>query len=127
MTEWNAGGLYLSYGGMLINTWAHYAITYDKATGFGRIYRDGLLVLEQSIGTPAWNTALPLTFGHSLNEVNNPYQGQLDEITLYTRPLTIAEVSAIHASGTDGKTPPDAWMAPRSAPEPPAWRPCGGP
>jgi hypothetical protein len=56
-------------------------------------------------------TNVALTFG-SYPPTGSFYQGVLDEISLYTRPLTQAEVVAVYASGIVGKEPPDGNLAP---------------
>ena len=93
-------------GMFVVNTWTHVAVTYDRTTGFARLYRNGVLVLEQDIGIFAPQTGYPLVLG-ALPAEGRYYQGPLDEIGFYTRPLTMAEIQAIHQAGVSGKAPPD--------------------
>ncbi|MEX2044158.1 MAG: LamG-like jellyroll fold domain-containing protein, partial [Opitutus sp.] len=93
------------------NTWVHVAVTYDRATGLGRIYCNGILITENSLGVFTPRTNLPLTFGASLAS-GNYYAGVLDEISLYRRPLSVSEVHAIFQTGTTGKNPVDGNLPP---------------
>ncbi|MEO6569402.1 MAG: Ig-like domain-containing protein, partial [Opitutaceae bacterium] len=83
-----------------IGTWIHVALTYDRVTGVARMYKNGTIIKEQTVGIFTPQTAQPLYLGQS-------YQGALDEIALYTRALTLAEVQAIYQAGADGKSLPD--------------------
>jgi hypothetical protein len=88
------------------NVWVHVALTYDKVSGWARLYRNGVLAAEQNLGVFTVQTTLPLELGARRRD-NRYYEGALDEISLYTRPLTIAEIGAIYAAGATGKNPPD--------------------
>ncbi|HEY4248180.1 MAG TPA: LamG-like jellyroll fold domain-containing protein [Lacunisphaera sp.] len=87
-----------------LNTWSHVAVTYDKATGIGRLYRNGTLLIEQTLGIFTPQTMYPMLFGALPREARY-FKGSLDEITLYSRPLTLAEIKAIYDSGNAGKSP----------------------
>ncbi|MEO6994211.1 MAG: tandem-95 repeat protein, partial [Lacunisphaera sp.] len=93
------------------NVWIHVAVTYDKVTGLARLYRNGIIVKEQNIGVFAPQTTYPLEFGSLVRE-GRFYQGALDEITFYSRPLTAAEINAVFQAGAAGKTPPDDNQSP---------------
>ena len=75
-------------------TWVHIAVTYDRVAGIERIYRNGTIISETVPGTFTPQTTLPLTFGAELFGAGNGgsgqnwYLGALDEVSLYTRPLT---------------------------------------
>ena len=88
------------------NAWTHVALTYDKSTGVGRLYRNGSLLKEQNLGVFTPQTSYPIQMGASSRE-GRYFQGTLDEISLYTRPLSLSEIQAIYATGTTGKNPVD--------------------
>src|SRR5690606_19305533 len=77
-----------------------------------RIYKDSVLVREAAIGVYRMRTNLPLVVGARHNVADMFYQGLLDEITFYTRPLSITEITAIYQAGAAGKTPPDDNLPP---------------
>jgi len=85
-------------------TWQHVSLTYDKTTGLARLYIDGLIVAQQNLGifTPQTSTDLYMGYDPRFGAI---FQGSLDEITFYTRPLTPAEVLAIYNAGSNGKPP----------------------
>ncbi len=98
-------------GFFVTGEWVHVAFTYDKVTGSGRLYRNGVLVSEQDLGIITMQTSYDFNVGATrLNE--NMFKGRLDEISLYRRPLSITEIAAIYESGTVGKAPPDNNLPP---------------
>ena len=90
----------------------HVALTYDKSSGMGRIYRNGMVVAEQSLGAFTPQTAYDVYLG--LRPAGPPgtavvaYHGLMDEVSIYNRALTAAEIASIYNAGTAGKcsTPP---------------------
>ncbi|MEO5961329.1 MAG: LamG-like jellyroll fold domain-containing protein, partial [Opitutaceae bacterium] len=91
--------------------WQHVAVAYDKAAGIGRIFRNGALVAQQNIGVFTAQTTYDLYFGALVRE-SRYFKGGLDEISLYDRPLSEAEIAAIFAAGPAGKTPTPANQPP---------------
>jgi len=91
------------------NAFQHVAATYDNASGLGRLYYNGALVAEQALGSFTPQTTYPLYLG--TRPAGAPivsFNGLMDEIALYNRALSDAEVQAIYAADTAGKcqTPP---------------------
>jgi RHS repeat-associated protein len=86
------------------NVWTHVAVTYDKVSGLARLYRNGVIVREQNLGVFTPQTTYQLEFGSLVRE-GRFYQGALDEITFYTRPLSPAEINAVYLAGSAGKAP----------------------
>jgi RHS repeat-associated protein len=112
MTASNGQGASYSSGAKTIaqGTWSHVAFTYDRPTGSGTCYINGILVTQAlPIGGPAVSplTTYSLFFGHDESGgVNGAYfKGGLDEVTFYNRPLLPAEVTAIYRGGPNGKSP----------------------
>lgn len=84
------------------NEWHHFAFTRTAATNEVNIYIDG--VLDASKVIPALETGLDTCFiGH--NWVNGSRQGHLgagiDELSFWSRPLSLAEIQDDMANGTD--------------------------
>ncbi|MDD2764572.1 MAG: Ig-like domain-containing protein [Opitutaceae bacterium] len=90
--------------------WQHLALTYDAATGLGRLYRDGQLVREQSLGSFTPQTSYDVWLGSDPDR--NYLGGDLDELSFYNRALTIAEIQGIYNAGAFGKSPVPANGAP---------------
>jgi hypothetical protein len=84
------------------NVFQHIAFTYDKSSGIARILLSGSVVAEANLGSFTPQTAYDLYLGE---RPSSPYAfaGLLDEVSLYGRALTIAEVQSIYNAGTRGK------------------------
>jgi hypothetical protein len=83
--------------------WHHVAVTYDRVAGVADVYKDGVLQVSQSVGSFQPQTSSDFYLGLA---AGNPYfRGQLDEISLYSEPLSSSAIAAIYASGNDGKCP----------------------
>lgn len=81
--------------------WHHFAGTYNAATGVQKLYIDG--VLRSTQNHPAGNTIVQqatyadIRIGHS--RVNNGYfNGALDDMRIYMRPLSDREVEDIYSA-----------------------------
>jgi RecA/RadA recombinase len=88
--------------------WQHVALTYDKASGFGRLYVNGQLVAQASLGTftPQTSFTNVLTARTTFNSVsgpNAPFPGGMDELSFYSRALASNEIAAIYNAGSAGK------------------------
>lgn len=93
--------------------WTHVAVVVEDRTP--RIYLDGTLVRNGVMSTKDFVFASWRMFGHTgLGD----YRGDLDEVTVYARALSDAEIAAIAAAGGAGKCRPacnagredDAWQ-----------------
>jgi hypothetical protein len=82
------------------NIWTHVAITYDKATGIARLYRNGGLYSEKNVGSFTAQTSGMISFGQG-------WSGLMDEISFYTRPLSSTAIQAIYTAAANGKSPMD--------------------
>jgi hypothetical protein len=96
-----------SAGGVVTNNvFQHVALTYDRTSGSGRLYANGVLVTETPLGdfTPVTNPDVYL--GYRPNFVPfGPFSfaGDIDEVSIYSRALTTAEIQSIYAVGSAGK------------------------
>jgi hypothetical protein len=77
--------------------WHHIAYVYDQAdTGYIRIYIDGALSAFQTNSAAwSWPTDQQLELGLSHDGYWFGFQGALDEVRFYNRPLSAAEVAII--------------------------------
>ncbi len=82
--------------------WHHVAATRLRSTGEMRLYVDGLQVASANAGTQSLTAPPRITMGQ-VQVDNNPYQGKLDEVTLYSRVLSAQEVQAIYNANVAGK------------------------
>jgi hypothetical protein len=72
-----------------LNTWSHLAATYSGSTM--RLYVNGVQVATRSVGAGLTTGTLPLTLGG--NSVwGEWFAGRIDEVRIYNRALTAAEV-----------------------------------
>jgi hypothetical protein len=95
-------------GNVTPNVWQHVAMTYDRTTGMLRLYRNGVIVTNGNVGSWRPSTGFDLYFGIRKAGVFAPipYQGLLDEISLYNRVLSTGEIAAIYNAGSTGKCSP---------------------
>jgi RHS repeat-associated protein len=126
LAQWNSGrGLYAFLQGadgttrslgvdsvFALNAWQHVAFTYDRVAGRARLYRNGVLVRELTIGTHFIRTNQDFYLGARPRE-NRWFSGSLDEPTLYARPLSPSEILSIYQAGAGGKAPVPENQPPR--------------
>ncbi|MFL6531445.1 MAG: LamG-like jellyroll fold domain-containing protein, partial [Chthoniobacterales bacterium] len=110
-TATNPGKLYFNGSGddlagtttVLPGQWYHAAVTYDGAAV--RLYLNGQL--EGTKPTPSLNTALDangLTIG--LRPATSVFNGKIDEVQIFNRALTQAEIQATYYAGAQGTCAP---------------------
>jgi hypothetical protein len=76
-----------------LNSWSHVAGTYDGATV--RLYVNGVLVRSNSAPGPLLPSTGPLRIGgKSISAPGQFFQGLIDEIRIYNRPLSATEIRA---------------------------------
>ncbi|HQV32367.1 MAG TPA: putative Ig domain-containing protein, partial [Calditrichia bacterium] len=91
-------------GVLSLNTWHHVAVTYDGSQM--RIFRDGTQVANQSAsGAIDVSPSVPAAIGNQpAGAGNEPFDGLLDEVRIYNRALSAAEITALF-NGTTGVEP----------------------
>ena len=85
-----------------LNGWVFYAFTFDNATGLAKTYINGALVntTQETDGSATVRTsAEPLYLGRNGSANLYHVKGLLDEVRLYDKALTDAEVSALYVDG----------------------------
>jgi alpha-tubulin suppressor-like RCC1 family protein len=90
-----------------LNQWSHVAAVYDQSTGVRSMYINGVMI--------ATRTDAPITILNSTSDVGiggrltSPmvpadfFAGRIDEVAIYHRALSAAEVQAIYSAGSAGK------------------------
>ncbi len=106
-----AGGTHalISAAGLLnTNSFQHVATTYDKASGVGRLYLNGAIVFTANLGNFTPQTTFNLLLGRRPPTSPYPaaYNGLMDEVGIYNRALSTAEIQAIVAAATGGRCLP---------------------
>jgi Concanavalin A-like lectin/glucanases superfamily/Immunoglobulin domain len=96
-----------SVGGVITTNFQHVALTYDKNTGKAVLYRDGVVVASAEVGTNFIpRTDIDLYLGvRPAGSFANHFNGELDEVSIYNRPLSSSEIAAIYNAGDAGKCP----------------------
>ena len=92
---------------ILTNQWSFVALTYDHQSGVSRLYVNGEVVQEGNFGSVQPRTAAPLYIGHSPPTTadvisSRSFLGGLDEVQIYNRALTQAELQGIYAASSSG-------------------------
>jgi hypothetical protein len=106
-------GTYLTY-----NQWTHVAATLDGSTGTMSIYTNGVLADQTVTAVRPFGDLIPedspgVGIGNLNDGQNNfPFTGDIDEISLYNRALTTAEIQSIYNASSAGKCPPSCTPAP---------------
>lgn len=93
------------------NEWSHVAVVFDHGTV--HTYLDGVLGHTGTSGAGVLGDAHPAQDelrigGREGIPGGQNFQGSIDEVELFDRALTAAEIAAIAAAGTDGKCKADA-------------------
>jgi hypothetical protein len=88
------------------NSFQHVALTYDKASGLARLYRNGVVVAEQTFGSFTPKTTGNLNIGSRPTDPANQhftFSGMIDEPSIYNHALASNEIAAIYNAGSAGK------------------------
>jgi len=87
------------------NAWQHVAVTYDKVSGITTLYRNGVVIAQQNLGTFIPQTTYDLFLGQRINEPfsQTRFFGLMDEVGLFSRALSAGEIQSIYAAGSAGK------------------------
>jgi len=93
-------------GGLLVsNAWQHVAVTYLKSTGLTVLYINGVPRAQQTLGSFTPRTIGDLYIGLRPYDggAGARFAGLMDEVSLYNRALTPAEIQTIYSAGGLGK------------------------
>jgi hypothetical protein len=86
-----------SSGGYNNGTWHHVVLTRTKVTGALALYVDGVAAGTATGSTASLTTAVNINFGR-IQSGSNYYQGALDEVAIYSTPLSAATVTAHYSA-----------------------------
>jgi acid phosphatase type 7 len=89
------------------NVWQHVGMSYERSTGLLRFYLNGFKITEYGIGTFTPKTTYPVWLGSRPGDTADKYVGVLDEVSIYNRVLSDAEMLAIFNAGAAGKCRPE--------------------
>lgn len=90
--------------------WHHIVATADAAAGFTRLYVDGVFITEDPIvngiddqgnSSPA-NPDMHIGSNPQTGDDNREWWGQIDDVAMWNRPLSLAEVESIYLNGLAG-------------------------
>jgi subtilisin-like proprotein convertase family protein len=96
-------------GILTTNKFQHVALTYDKRSGIAVLYCNGVAVATQNLGSFTPETTPDLYLGRRpSNDPTGPYNGLMDEVSVYNRALSASEIKAIYTDGSTGKFDPTA-------------------
>jgi hypothetical protein len=89
-----------------INQWTHFVDTYDGSSM--KMYLDGVLQVEAPYSLGIFQGNSDVGIGASVGQgapgqFISPFKGKIDEISVYNRPLTPAEVQSLYNAGSAGK------------------------
>jgi hypothetical protein len=74
-----------------LNAWTHLAVTYDGAAL--KVFVNGTQVASRPNSGPLYSTTDPLRLGGNL-VWGEYFRGLIDEVRVYDRPLTAAQIQA---------------------------------
>jgi hypothetical protein len=121
-----AGGKMFRYGAtaLQLNQWYYVTGVYDAAAATINVYLNGQLDNGSLIGpvtTTQQNSPLNVNIGRRASSTGYNFTGIIDEVRLYRRPLSAAEIrrdmaTAVGGSSSDVTAPSIAITAPTSAP-----------
>jgi hypothetical protein len=90
-------------GAFVAGSLTHIAVTYDTNAGVLRVFRNGVQLSSEGLGSFAFSSSQPIWIGMSIDSTPGHYQGVIDELTIYRAALTPAQVNTIYVSGDIGK------------------------
>ncbi len=93
----------------LVSTGKWYHVAAVRGTNFTQIYVNGQLERQTNVTFAQSYGTLPLYFGSSGQSFwDHKFKGSMDEVSLYNRVLSPADIAAIYAAGASGKCKPAA-------------------
>jgi len=93
----------ISGGDMAINIWNHIAMTYNAADGTHKLYQNGIEVASRVRPNGIFPSVSRAYFGREDSSELRYFRGLVDELSVYSRALSQAEIQAIVNAGTGGK------------------------
>ena len=95
----------VSGGTVLLDNWTHVACTYDRSQV--RLYVNGEEVASTPFTEAIISSSQPLGIGTQPGFSGRDFDGLIDEVEIFDRALTEAEIRAIYEANSAGKIKPD--------------------
>ena len=114
---WQGGGGDI-HGGANVNDgqWHHFVGTSDVATNTRTLYIDGVQMASQTLGQPInSDTNLPLMVGENPQANAREWNGEIDDVAIWNRALSEAEIQEIYNAGQAGNSLGDIVVPPEDA------------
>lgn len=97
----------------------HIALTYDKTSGVGKLYVNGVEKVSANLGSFTPQTSYPLFMGYrpaglDPNIANNRFKGIIDEAQLFNRALSATEIQGIACAPGGSECPTVSSINPTS-------------
>src|SRR5262249_10932467 len=96
----------LTGGTVALNTWQHVAMTYDGAGGQFALYLNRPRVASSNRRAEITATSRNVLIGREDSSSPRPFNGLIDEVSVYSRALSASEITAIFNAGGAGKCKP---------------------
>jgi hypothetical protein len=93
----------LAGGDMAINIWNHIAMTYNDADGTHKLYQNGVEVASRVRPGGIFPTTSIAYFGREDSSELRFFSGIVDELSVYSRALSQAEIQLVFNAGASGK------------------------
>lgn len=93
----NGGGIYMAAGSITKNEWTHLVVTYDGTTVY--FYANGTNMWNSTGTIPAPNTTGSLCIGGDPAIGDGFFDGNVDEVAIYTNALTAGQIQLHYAVG----------------------------
>jgi len=90
-------------GNIPLNAWTHVAMTFDSASGQFVAYVNGQAVNSLQSPGAIYATARNVFIGREDSFSPRPFNGLIDEVAVYNRALSAAEIQGIFNAGAAGK------------------------
>ena len=106
--------LYSPHGAVTLGAWNHVVATYDQPSDTSRLYVNGAEVMSGRQG-PFEGSSPTITVGGWLRDASRAWQGQVDEVRVYTTALNVDTVAAQYDGGRGAvwgrRSGPARWLA----------------
>jgi len=97
----SAWRLNTNLGNLPLNTWTHIVgVVRGGANGFIRVYRDGVEITPQTNITTNISHHPSFWIGRAHDATDRHFNGLIDEVRIFNRALSAAEIQALHNSHT---------------------------
>lgn len=97
LCKWGSGCLMFSAAKITDTDWHHVAVTKNGADA--RMYIDGVESSGTLVNQTMQNNDHVIRIGEEVNGSSDPFMGEIDDVRIYNRALTGADIAALYSSG----------------------------